>query len=331
MIIPINLGEKSYDITVERGALGRVSQYLNLKRRVLVVTDSGVPIEYAKLVADASADATIVTVDAGEGSKSIATFEKLLSVMLKKGFTRADCVVAVGGGVVGDLSGFAASAYMRGIDFYNIPTTLLSQVDSSIGGKVAVNFGEVKNVVGAFYQPKAVIVDPDVLSTLPERQLLSGFAEAVKMAATYDAEFFGKMEKDGIYDIEDIIIRSLKIKKYFVENDEKESSIRKVLNFGHTVGHAIESAANFSELYHGECVALGMLYMCSDDVRRRLTALLSRVGLPTTHSYTGLYDAVTHDKKADGGGITVVYVDKIGEYELRKISFEKMREYIDSL
>ncbi len=331
MTIPINLGEKSYDILVERGALGRVSDELNLNRKALVVTDSGVPVEYAKTVASQCADATIVTVPSGEESKSIAVFEKLLSVMLNKHFTRGDCVIAVGGGVVGDLSGFVASAYMRGVDFYNIPTTLLSQVDSSIGGKVAVNFGEIKNVVGAFYQPKKVIIDPDVLATLPKRQLLSGFAESIKMAMTFDEELFCDIEKGGLYDVEDIIVRSLKIKKHFVENDEKENGIRKVLNFGHTIGHAIESAANFTELYHGECVALGMLYMCDGEVRRRLISVLERVGLPTAHSYENLFDAVTHDKKASAGGVTVVYVERIGEYQLRNISFDEIKKYIDSI
>jgi 3-dehydroquinate synthase len=159
----MNLGEDSYDIVVERGVLADASKYLNLNRRVLVVTDSGVPAEYAKIVADQCKQSVICTVEEGEGSKSIDGFEKLLQTMLDNGFSRKDCVVAVGGGVVGDLSGFAASAYMRGIDFYNIPTTLLSQIDSSIGGKTAINFGGVKNIVGAFYQPKKVLIDPELL------------------------------------------------------------------------------------------------------------------------------------------------------------------------
>ena len=176
MTININLGEDSYDIIVERGSLENAGKHLNLNRRVLVVTDTGVPAEYAKAVAAQCKNGVICTVQQGEESKSLEVFGKLLQTMLDNGFSRKDCVVAVGGGVVGDLSGFAASAYMRGIDFYNIPTTLLSQIDSSIGGKTAVNFGGVKNIVGAFYQPKKVLIDPEVLKTLPKRQISNGLA-----------------------------------------------------------------------------------------------------------------------------------------------------------
>ena len=254
----MNLGEDSYDIIVERGVLSKANKQLNLNRRVLVVTDSGVPEEYAKSLASQCKDGIIYTVPMGEASKSLDIFGKVLGTMLDNGFSRKDCVVAVGGGVVGDLAGFAASAYMRGIDFYNIPTTLLSQIDSSIGGKTAINFGGVKNIVGAFYQPKKVLIDPDLLATLPERQISNGLAEAIKMALTSDKELFNIFEnKDIDENIDEIIIRSLNIKKSVVEQDEKESGLRKILNFGHTIGHGIESSEEMSELYHGECVALG--------------------------------------------------------------------------
>ena len=190
----MNLNENSYDIVVERGLLKNAGKHLGLNRRVLVVTDSGVPASYAQSVAKQCAKPVICTIETGEGSKSLETFGHLLQTMMDHGFSRKDCVVAIGGGVVGDLSGFAASAYMRGIDFYNIPTTLLSQIDSSIGGKTAINFGGVKNIVGAFYQPKKVLVDPDLLKTLPERQISNGLAEAIKMALTSDEELFDIFE-----------------------------------------------------------------------------------------------------------------------------------------
>ena len=200
MTIHMNLGEDSYDIIVERGALAKANEYLNLNRRVLVVTDSGVPSEYASAVAAQCKESVICTVESGEGSKSLETFGKLLKAMLDNGFSRKDCVVAVGGGVVGDLSGFVASAYMRGIDFYNIPTTLLSQIDSSIGGKTAINLVGVKNIVGAFYQPKRVIIDPELLKTLSPRQISSGLAEAVKMALTSDKELFDIFESCDMFE-----------------------------------------------------------------------------------------------------------------------------------
>ena len=175
MQIITELGKNSYAVTIERGALSRAGSYMNLNRKVLVVTDSGVPAQYAQTVAACCATPVIVTIAQGEESKNIRNFEALCRAMLQNGFTRTDCVVAVGGGVVGDLAGFAAASFMRGIDFYNIPTTVLSQVDSSIGGKVAIDLDGIKNCVGAFHQPKAVLIDPEVLrmiTFLPTRQKL---------------------------------------------------------------------------------------------------------------------------------------------------------------
>lgn len=322
MTIHMNLGEDSYDIIVERGILANVKDHLNLDRRVLVVTDSGVPDEYAKTVAAQCKDGVICTVEAGEGSKSLAGFEKLLTAMLEYGFSRKDAVVAVGGGVVGDLAGFAASAYMRGIDFYNIPTTLLSQIDSSIGGKTAINFGGVKNIVGAFYQPKKVLIDPELLATLPARQISNGLAEAVKMALTSDKDLFDIFENKNINDnIDQIIVHSLNIKKSVVEQDEKEAGLRKILNFGHTVGHGIESSENLTELYHGECVALGMIPMCGEEIRPRVIEVLKKCGLyrEIDYDWDKIAKAAFHDKKADGDTVTVTVVNEIGSFKLKSV------------
>lgn len=331
MIINMNLGEESYDIVVQRGVLSQVGSLINLDRKVLIVTDSGVPEKYAQTVSEACKESVIVNVPAGEESKSFDTYKYLLKQLLDNSFTRSDCVVAVGGGVVGDLSGFVAASYMRGIDFYNIPTTLLSQIDSSIGGKVAVNFEGIKNIIGAFYQPKKVIIDPDVLSTLPQRQISNGLAEAIKMSLTSDKELFELFENEDISDnIDTIIIKSLNIKKDVVEQDEKEAGLRKILNFGHTIGHGIESEENHSGLFHGECVALGMLMMCSPKVRERLTKVLKKAGLPTETNYNkeAVCSAMLHDKKFSGGQITVIKVDTVGEFLMEKISREKLSELI---
>ncbi|MBR4292575.1 MAG: 3-dehydroquinate synthase [Clostridia bacterium] len=320
MTISMNLGDIGYDIVVERGLLKKAKEYLDLDRRVLVVTDSCVPADYASTVAEQCREGIICKIEQGEASKSMEGFEKLLQTMLDHGFSRKDCVVAVGGGVVGDLSGFAASAYMRGIDFYNIPTTLLSQIDSSIGGKTGINFGGVKNIVGAFYQPKKVLIDPDLLKTLPPRQISNGLAEAVKMALTSDAELFGIFEnKDIANSIDEIIIRSLNIKKSVVEQDEKESGLRKILNFGHTVGHGIESSKG--ELYHGECVALGMIPMCGENIRQRVIAVLKKCDLYRIEEYDWqrIESAAFHDKKADGDAVTVIEVNEIGLFEMKTV------------
>ncbi|MBQ7873715.1 MAG: 3-dehydroquinate synthase [Oscillospiraceae bacterium] len=334
MIIPVNLPIGSYDITIERGVLKKAGSVLNLKRRVLIVTDSGVPKEYAETVAAQCKTPFIETVPMGEGSKSLAVFEKLCSSLLEHGFTRSDCVVAVGGGVVGDLAGFVAASYMRGIDFYNIPTTVLSQVDSSVGGKTAVNFGKIKNIIGAFYQPKAVLIDPDTLSTLSERHFSNGLAEAVKMSLTFDKELFELFETaDARENIETIIERSVKSKRGVVEKDEKESGLRKVLNFGHTMGHAIESVEELGGLYHGECVALGMLPMCPPEIRERLISVLKKLNLPTKYSgdMEKLITAASHDKKFSGEKVTVITLPEIGRFEMEEWTtaelFERMKEF----
>ena len=331
MIIPVKTQNGSYNIYLERGALSRVGEYFALDRKVLLVTDSGVPAEYARTVAGCCREPFVVTIEMGEKSKNMDTLAHLLECIVANGFTRTDCVVAVGGGVVGDLSGFAASVFMRGVDFYNIPTTVLSQVDSSVGGKTAIDFMGYKNIVGAFYPPRGVLIDPDTLSTLPRRQLSNGLAEALKMAMTNDSELFDIFENRNVdASIDTVIERSLRIKKYVVEEDEKESGLRRVLNFGHTLAHAIESACELERYYHGECVAIGMLPMCSPAVRERLVPVLKKLGLPTETEYSmeDLLEACRHDKKASGDRITVVYVPEIGTAEMRTVSFEEYENLV---
>jgi len=333
MIIDVKTSLGSYDIVLERGALDKVDKLLNLDRKVLVVTDSGVPKGYSQKVLEKASEGFLLTIPEGEGSKNIENLQEILKSLVLNGFTRTDCVVAVGGGVVGDMAGFAASVYMRGIDFYNIPTTVLSQVDSSIGGKVAIDFNGVKNIIGAFYQPKRVIIDPNTLKTLDKRQVNNGLCEAIKMAATSDKELFELIEgcKELDTDIDRIIEKALLIKKNVVEIDPKEKGLRKILNFGHTIGHAIESDNNLGQLLHGECVSLGMLPMCSENVRARLEKLLIKYNLPTKieSDTDSLISYIGHDKKASGKKITVIYVSELGSYEMREIEIEQIKEYIN--
>lgn len=317
MILPVRLAEQSYDIILDKGALEQAGELLQLDRKVFVVTDDGVPKEYAEKIAAQCAEPVVVTLPHGEASKSFAQLERLLGVMLEHSFSRKDCVLAVGGGVVGDLAGFTAACYMRGVDFYNVPTTLLAQVDSSIGGKTAVDFHGVKNVVGAFHQPKRVLIDPSVLDTLAPRQLRAGLAEAVKMATTSDATLFELLEQsDDLYaDLPEIIRRSLCVKQAVVEQDPQETGLRRVLNFGHTIGHAVESCEN-GALLHGECVAIGMPPMCGEKVRNRLIRLLERYELPTqtTFSAAQLLPYLLHDKKRLAENIRIVKVEEIGSF-----------------
>lgn len=324
----MNLGDKSYDITVESCGLKNAAKLFNLNRKVAIVTDSGVPSEYAKTVASLCKEAKIITFTKGEENKNIDTFAYICKELLAFGLQRKDAIVAVGGGVTGDMAGFAASAYMRGVDFYNVPTTLLSMVDSSVGGKTAIDFEGAKNILGAFYQPKGVLIDTEVLKTLEPRQFSSGLAEVVKMATTSDAELFSLLEK-GLWktDIDEIITRALKIKMQVVEADEREGSLRKILNFGHTLGHGIEALGKF---YHGECVALGMLPMASDEVRKRLIPVMREMNLPTEIDVdiNRAFEFMHLDKKGDGNSAVAVFSDKIGTFRLEHISFAELEKRI---
>ena len=329
MTLRMELGDRSYDIVIQRGCLQKAGQLLDLARKVCIITDEGVPAQYAKTLAAQCKDPVIVTVDAGEETKTMETVTKICRVLLERGFSRNDCVAAVGGGMVGDLAGFAAAAFMRGIDFYNLPTTLLSQVDSSIGGKTGVNLDGVKNIVGAFWQPKGVLIDPDTLSTLSPRLYAEGMAEAVKMALTSDAALFEKLEQ-GHLPVEQVLEGALAIKKSVVEQDERESGPRKLLNFGHTIGHGVESTARGS-LYHGECVALGMVPMCGREVRGRLIPLLERLGLPTACDLDkeAIWQAMQHDKKSSSSGFSAVFVEKPGQGFVKQVSFAEVKAILE--
>ena len=340
-IIRIELEKNSYDILLEAGCLERAGELLNLNRKVLVVTDTGVPAAYADTVAAACLAAEVVRFPRGESSKNFDHFHMILRRMLSFSMDRGDCVVAVGGGVVGDMAGFAASCYMRGIDFYNIPTTVLSQVDSSIGGKTAIDLDGIKNVVGAFYQPRRVLIDPTTLSTLSRCQISNGLAEAVKMALCFDQEAFARFESLD-YEAElallasgrpspaliRIISDALHTKRDVVEKDEKEQGLRRVLNFGHSLGHGIESVNVKNGMLHGECVALGMLPMCSDAVRERLLPVLAKLGLPTTcdSDPDQVMQAVVHDKKKFGGKIRSILVDAVGTFTEKELTPEELRQ-----
>lgn len=337
MKLTMRLGPRSYDIILKRGALANLSQLVNLERRVFIITDSGVPAQYAETVKAQCKTGVIYTIPQGEGSKNLKTFERLLNAMLEHGFTRSDVVVAVGGGVVGDLAGFVAASYMRGVDFINCPTTTLSQIDSSIGGKVAVDLGAAKNIVGAFWQPKLVMVDPDTLTTLPRRHYVNGLAESVKMSLTSDAELFELFETADIdANIEEIIRRSLLIKKQVVEKDETEQGVRAILNFGHTLGHGIEAVKGISGrrkngLYHGECVALGMLPMIeSPALKKRVRAVYRKLGLPARASYNKekVLSYMMHDKKARGESITLVKVPGAGCWRLDKVPMTELERIV---
>lgn len=320
MIVSCALAERSYDIVVERGILQQLESVLDTKRKYFVITDDGVPQEIIDSVVKQCPNNHVLRIPQGESSKCFAWYEKCIQELLDLQVQRQDCILAVGGGVVGDLTGFVAASVLRGIDFVNIPTTTLSQIDSSIGGKVGLDVGYHKNCVGAFWQPKKVIIDPTVLETLPKRHLYNGLVEALKAGLIGDKKLFELFEQaDFLHHLDEIIIRSLQVKRYIVEQDEKEVGLRKLLNFGHTIGHAIESATQFQMYYHGECVGLGMLAVLPQGaIKERTKKILVKMNCPTSIECKSdeLCHYIKQDKKAHGQWITMVEVNEIGKAEL---------------
>ena len=322
-----------------------------MRGKCAVITDTNVGKLHAeKVLASLRAEGfepTLLTVPAGERSKSMAAVENLLDGMLAAGLDRGSFVVALGGGVIGDLAGFAAAIYQRGIPFVQIPTTIVAQVDSSIGGKTGVNAKAGKNLIGAFHQPRLVLADTDTLATLPDREYREGFAEVIKHAAIRDAEMLEAVDpKAPRESLAPLVARNIAIKAAIVAEDEKEQSgARALLNFGHTIGHAIENVAGYGELLHGEAISLGLAAALAVSERKcglsakdaeRVRAKLSAFGLPLTlppHLKTdALLAAAAKDKKFSGGKIRFVVVPRLGEATLSPdVTETDLREAIEAI
>ena len=331
MKLNVYLENHSYPIYIERNAIQKVHEYIPVSRKIAIITDTGVPEKWVNIVKEQCPDSFICTIPQGEQSKCFDQYKHLLEEMISHNMSRKDSIIAVGGGVVGDLAGFVAASYMRGIDFYNIPTTVLSQVDSSVGGKVAIDMGSYKNIVGAFWQPKTVIIDPNVLSTLSLRQQHNGLCEALKMGLILDDHLVSLFEQDTL-DIDTIITRSIELKRDVVQQDERESNLRKILNFGHTIGHAIESAYGLNTYLHGECVAMGMLFFIEDKtLKQRVLNIYKKLDLPQVPDYdtaTSL-EYVTHDKKSNHNTVSTVLVEQSGSYIIKELSFKEIQEILE--
>lgn len=331
MKLNVDLQNHSYPIYIERNAIQKVHEYIPVTRKIAIITDTGVPEKWVNIVKEQCPDSFICTIPQGEPSKCLDQYKNLLEEMISHNMSRKDAIIALGGGVVGDLAGFVAASYMRGIDFYNIPTTVLSQVDSSVGGKVAIDMGSYKNIVGAFWQPKTVIIDPNVLSTLSLRQQHNGLCEALKMGLILDDHLVSLFEQEAI-DIDAIITRSIELKRDVVQQDERESNLRKILNFGHTIGHAIESAYGLNTYLHGECVAMGMLFFIEDKtLKQRVLNIYKKLDLPQVPNYdtSTLLEYVTHDKKSSHNTVSTVLVEQSGSYIIKELSFKEIQEVLE--
>jgi len=340
--LKVELGDRSYPILIEPGLLDKIGELCRLYRigaRFVMITNPQVDSRYGDQVAAGFAKARLplhrITVPEGERHKSLESLDLIIGEMLQLNCDRQTVVLALGGGVIGDLAGFAAAAFMRGVPFIQVPTTLLSQIDASVGGKVAVNHRLGKNMIGAFHQPRMVIIDPKSLFTLPPREVICGLAEMVKHAFIRDAVYLDTIERslDNIIALEPetlsaAILRSCEIKAGIVSQDERESGVRSLLNFGHTIGHALEAVCGYETLRHGEAVLLGMLaeaYISMKTQRlvesdfRRVENFLRRIPLKTQIARISMEELerfMTRDKKGMDGAVRLVLLRSIGEAEL---------------
>ena len=353
--LTVALPGREYDIVIERGLLSqageRIRAVLPRARRLFLVTDSNVgPLYYNPVKASlerAGFQFGGHVIPAGEASKNPSQLAALWEAMMEFGLTRTDAVVALGGGVVGDLAGFAAATVLRGVAFVQIPTTLLAQVDSSVGGKVAVDLEHGKNLAGAFYQPRLVLMDPDVLDTLDLTEFMGGMAEVVKYGCIWDADFFDFLaarpsREQLMAEIEHILYTCCNIKRQVVMEDELDTGLRMILNFGHTLGHAYELAGRYEEWSHGEAVAAGMcaaaklgaaLGVTPADVPGRILDACAALGLPTSISCTmdDYAAAIGLDKKGAGADITLILLDRIGHTVPHKMPKNALLDQLKAL
>ena len=351
--IPVNLSSRAYRIVVATGACAEVGALLgrlSVGRRVAVLTDETIGRLYGdpvgKSLAAAGFDVVEVRVPEGEQAKSLEVLRDIWDRLLEAGCDRTSTVVAVGGGAGGDVAGFAAATYMRGVNFVQVPTTLLAQVDASIGGKTAIDHPRAKNLIGAFHQPRLVVVDPAALTTLSEREFRSGLAEIIKHGIVLDGEYFAGLERDlpallrrDLPVLERVVAGSCRIKASVVERDEREAELRHVLNYGHTIGHAIEAATGFGRFTHGEAVSLGIvaearlaeaLGLAKPSTTSRQIDLLAAAGLPVAGldaDPAAILDAMGRDKKARDGRVPFVLAPEIGQFRL---VFDTPREAIQT-
>ncbi len=350
MKLRVDIKEHEYDILIGKDILKNCAEYIKGARKapskILVVTDENVEKLYADTVCNSLkeiAQVKLCVLPAGETTKSLEYLSRLYDEAFSFGMTRSDLAVALGGGVIGDLTGFFASTVLRGIDVVQIPTTLLSQVDSSVGGKTAIDVSWGKNLVGTFYQPRLVIADTQTLATLPDNEFASGLAEVIKYGCIWDEAFFEKIDtakdRKGLMEIiDEIVYTCCDIKRRVVEHDEHDTGLRMILNFGHTAGHIVEKAYNYTGYTHGEAVAFGMIIasrlgerlgITQAGTSEKIQAMIKKFALPGDIRVSGEdLSGIALDKKASGSSISVILLDKIGKYRIHKMPTD---DYIDIL
>lgn len=344
--VPVSLDERSYEITIRTGLLEKLGRELKqraVKGKVAVVTDRQVARHYLRTVSETikkhGIEPVPIILAPGERSKTLKTVESVLDILARHRFERSSMLLAVGGGVVGDIAGFSASIYQRGIPYIQVPTTLVAQVDSSVGGKTGVDHRLGKNLIGSFYQPRAVWIDPLVLRTLPRREWVAGLAEVIKYGIIADKSFFSYLHRhvpDLLKQVPKVVTtvvkRSCELKAEVVSTDERESDRRRILNYGHTIGHALEALGGYHSLVHGEAVGIGLVQeadlasfqgLCSHEVVEDIRCIVKNVGLTDRMprwAPSKIWQAMLHDKKVTGGQVIGVWPSRIGEVRIAPLA-----------
>lgn len=329
--VHVPLEKNSYDVLIEKGLLSKVSNYIDATKEYVIITDTNIPKVYIQALTSQLNVLLTYTLPPGESLKCAEKTYEVIEDMLSHSIPRSITLIALGGGVIGDFTGFIASVYMRGVDFIQIPTSLLAQVDSSVGGKVGINSKKMKNAIGSFYQPKIVFIDPNTLQTLEKRHFNNGMAELIKHGLIAGKGLYKDLvEQDINTNIEDFIYRSITIKRDIVIQDVTDKGIRQLLNFGHTIGHAIEQHSGYS-LLHGESIAIGMLMMINDKaLYSNVRDLFRKYNLPISYTYDKeqLYKYIMTDKKITGDSLNIILLKEEGNAYIKTISLEQIREYM---
>lgn len=329
--IHVPIKDNSYDVHIEKGLLFKAHKFIEKSKELVVITDSNIPLDYIDILKSQLNVKLVVTLNPGEGLKCFDKVQEVITILQKEKLPRSITLVALGGGVIGDLTGFIASIYMRGVDFIQIPTSLLSQVDSSVGGKVGINTDYMKNAVGSFYQPKMVLIDPNTLNSLEERHFNNGMGELIKHGVIRGEGLFLDLLNNNPKDnIEDLIYQSIIIKRDVVIQDVEDKGIRQILNFGHTIGHAIEQQSKY-ELLHGESIAIGMMLMAKGmNYEDKLRSIFEKYNLPTTYEYNvdELYEYIKTDKKVTSDKLNIILVEEIGNAFIKTINLNDIKSYM---
>lgn len=330
--VQIKSKSKNYDIIIKNQLLNDLTEFLDLNRHYVIITESMIPKIYIETIKSQLINSHVITFKNGETSKNYESYINIIRQLKKLNIKKDACLIGLGGGVVTDMTGFVGSTYLRGIDHIFIPTTLLAQVDAAIGGKTGINFDGIKNMIGTFYPPQKVLIDPQTLNTLSNRHFNSGIAEIIKYGLIGSNEILNMLESQSfIKHIDSIIYQSILIKKHYIEIDEFDKNQRHILNFGHTLGHAYESYYQYDKYLHGEAVAMGMLKMVDNlNLRSRLLKIYDKFNLPSKDKleFNQLMPYISKDKKASDHHIDIILLEEIEKPIIKNVSIDSIKNYL---